>query len=59
MAESRRFGSKTYLGGGMMDLKILWLDQNFFDFDMEKTGVLRCSIEKARTCLLRYKLMNN
>jgi hypothetical protein len=40
MAESRRFGSKTYLGGGVMDLKILWFDQNFFDFDIEKTGVL-------------------
>jgi len=34
------------------------VDENFFDFDMEKTGVLRCIIEKARTCLLRYKLMN-
>jgi hypothetical protein len=59
MAESRRFGSKTYLDGGVMDSKILWLDQNFFDFDMEKTGVLRCIIEKSRTCLPRYKLMNN
>ena len=34
------------------------VDENFFDFDLEKTGVLRCIIEKARTCLLRYKLMN-